>query len=230
MENARLAGSLKKSQKEQKVRRMSARDRRQRILDAALHVFARENYQGATTAKIAEAAGITEPVIYQHFKSKRELFLEVIRINRKKMIEWNAEVLNAHDDPIKRYQAYTDMFMYYTTQTNRDVAMVWSMAFHVNDPELKEELRQTEDELLRQLTDDLRRSMEEGKIGSRHAPEVLSTLIFCLHGHLTWLTHVGAVHFRDWVYEDIKRCVEHLLSNEQPDAPVPPASPIWKSE
>lgn len=204
---------------------MKAENRRRRILDAALHVFARENYHGATTAKIAEAAGITEPVIYQHFKSKRDLFLEVIRINRKQMVKWNAEVLSAHDDPIKRYQAYTDMFMYYTTQANRDVATVWSMAFHVNDPDLRVELRNTEDELLKQLTDDLRSSMERGKISSRHAPQVLATLIFCLHGHLTWLTHVGAIHFHGWIYEDIKRCIEHLLTDDQRDIPIPPVPP-----
>ena len=220
-----MADSSRKKRKTKKAPRMAAKERRQRILDAALHVFARENYQGATTAKIAKAAGITEPVIYQHFKGKRELFLEVIRINRKKMVEWNAEVLGEHDDPIKRYQAYTDMFMYYTTQTNRDVATVWSMAFHINDPDLRAELRDTEEELLKQLTDDLRQSMRTGKISSRHAPEVLATLIFCLHGHLTWLTHVGAIHFRGWIYEDIKRCIDQLLSKEFQDLPLPPTPP-----
>jgi hypothetical protein len=140
------------------------------------------------------------------------------------MVEWNAEVLSEHDDPIKRYQAYTDMFMYYTTQTNRDVATIWSMAFHINDPDLRVELRNTEEELLQQLTDDLRRSMDAGTISSRHAPEVLATLIFCLHGHLTWLTHVGAIHFRGWIYEDIKRCIEQLLSTEFQDLPLPPTS------
>jgi AcrR family transcriptional regulator len=214
----------KRTTEAKKASRMKAQDRRRRILDAALHVFARENYHGATTAKIAEAAGITEPVIYQHFKGKRELFLEVIRINRKKMIEWNAEVLSKHDDPIKRYQAYTDMFMYYTTQVNRDVAIIWSMAFHVNDPDLRVELLNTEDELLKQLTEDLRRSMESGRISSRHAPEVLATLIFCLHGHLTWLTHVGAIHFHGWIYEDIKRCIEHLLTDEKGAMPKPTVS------
>lgn len=216
-----MPGASREKMKGQKVSRMKAEDRRRRILDAALHVFARENYHGATTAKIAEAAGITEPVIYQHFKGKRELFLEVIRINRKNMIEWNAEVLSKHDNPIKRYQAYTDMFLYYTTQLNRDVATIWSMAFHVNDADLRVELLNTEEELLKQLTDDLRRSMDSGKISSRHAPEVLATLIFCLHGHLTWLGHVGAIHFQGWIYEDIKRCIEHLLSNDHQDAPTP---------
>jgi len=220
-----MVGSSRKKRKRKSVSRMKAKDRKEHILEVALHVFARENYHGATTAKIAEAAGISEPVIYQHFKSKRELFMEVLRVNRKLMIEWNAEMLAAHEDPIKRYQAFGEMFMYYATQKNRDVSILWSLAFHVNDPEVRATLRETEDELLKQLSDDLRRSMDEGKISSRHAPEVLATIIYSIHGQLSWLALVGAIFFQDWVYEDIKRCVEHLLSTEHRDLPISPAPP-----
>lgn len=224
-----MGGSADPSENGKKPSRMSAKDRRKRILEAALHVFARENYDGATTAKIAEAAGITEPVIYQHFQSKRELFLEVVRINRKNWMEWNAQVLAEHKDPIKRYQALTDMFTHCNTQFNRDVAIIWSMAFHVNDPDIKAELRASENELLEQLTEDIRRSMEAGKISSRHAPQVLAMMIYCIHAQLTYLALVGAFYMQDWVYEDIKRCIEHLMSKEPRESPAP-SKPVGEGE
>lgn len=45
-----------------------------RILEAALEVFARHGYQGAKTLEIARTAGVSEKTLYQHFKSKEQLF------------------------------------------------------------------------------------------------------------------------------------------------------------
>ena len=45
------------------------------MLDAATRVFARSSYRGATTAEIAREASITEPILYRHFGSKRDLYL-----------------------------------------------------------------------------------------------------------------------------------------------------------
>ena len=55
--------------------RLPAAERRQAIVDAALRVFAGGSYSHATTAEIARAAGISEPILYRHFASKRELYL-----------------------------------------------------------------------------------------------------------------------------------------------------------
>ena len=54
--------------------RLSAADRRQAILGAALKVFSERSYAGATTAQIAREAGISEPILYRHFGSKKELY------------------------------------------------------------------------------------------------------------------------------------------------------------
>jgi AcrR family transcriptional regulator len=53
---------------------MSAEERRASILQAATRVFARGSYPSATTAAIAREAGITEPVLYHHFKGKAALY------------------------------------------------------------------------------------------------------------------------------------------------------------
>lgn len=54
--------------------RMTGPERRQSILDAAMRVFSRGSYGSATTAAIAREAGITEPVLYHHFKGKADLY------------------------------------------------------------------------------------------------------------------------------------------------------------
>jgi AcrR family transcriptional regulator len=58
--------------------RMPAAERRQAIVEAALRVFGSTSYARATTAEIARQAGVSEPIIYRHFPSKRELWLACI--------------------------------------------------------------------------------------------------------------------------------------------------------
>jgi len=54
--------------------RLPANARREQILDVALEVFAREGFHGASMNDVADAVGVTKPVLYQHFDSKRDLY------------------------------------------------------------------------------------------------------------------------------------------------------------
>jgi AcrR family transcriptional regulator len=58
--------------------RLSAASRRRQLLDVALETFARSGLDATTMDVIACAAGVTKPLLYQHFKSKRSLFLELL--------------------------------------------------------------------------------------------------------------------------------------------------------
>jgi AcrR family transcriptional regulator len=55
--------------------RLPGPERRQAVVDTACRVFAKNSYHGSTTAQIARETGVTEPVLYRHFASKRELYL-----------------------------------------------------------------------------------------------------------------------------------------------------------
>ena len=54
--------------------RLPAAERRAAIVAAALQVFGSGSYARATTAEIARVAGVSEPIIYRHFPSKKELW------------------------------------------------------------------------------------------------------------------------------------------------------------
>ena len=54
--------------------RLPAAERRRELIDAALRVFSTGSYAGATTAEIAREAGVSEPILYRHFASKRDLY------------------------------------------------------------------------------------------------------------------------------------------------------------
>jgi AcrR family transcriptional regulator len=60
-------------------RRLKAEERRAVVLEAAAEVFAERGYLGASIDRIAGKAGISPPVIYRHFGSKKELYIELLR-------------------------------------------------------------------------------------------------------------------------------------------------------
>ena len=55
-------------------RRLPTEERRRAIVEAALRVFSAGSYAGSTIAEIAREAGVSEPVLYRHFASKRDLW------------------------------------------------------------------------------------------------------------------------------------------------------------
>jgi AcrR family transcriptional regulator len=57
--------------------RLPGAERREAILVASLHLFAKHGLHGVTTRQIAEAAGVSEALLYRHFASKDELFAEL---------------------------------------------------------------------------------------------------------------------------------------------------------
>lgn len=58
--------------------RMSSEERRAAIIQAAVRLFGERGFRGTTTRALAEAVGVTEPVLYEHFKSKRDLYWAII--------------------------------------------------------------------------------------------------------------------------------------------------------
>ena len=68
--------------------RLPAARRRKQLLEVALGVFGERGFHPTSMNDVAEAAGVTKPVLYQHFRSKRDLYREVLT-------EVGAELLDA---------------------------------------------------------------------------------------------------------------------------------------
>lgn len=78
--------------------RLPAAMRREQLLDVALELFSKHGYARATTAELAKAAGVTEPIIYRHFASKRDLFVDLIERQAKRTLDtWERDLAGAKD-------------------------------------------------------------------------------------------------------------------------------------
>ena len=73
-----------------KSNRLPKEDRKRQLLTHAKQLFVSLGYQHTTTEKIAQAAGVTEPVLYRHFENKKALFLEVLsEVRQATILRWN---------------------------------------------------------------------------------------------------------------------------------------------
>jgi len=83
--------------------RMSAEDRRLQILRVAVSLFSRKGFGGTTTREIAQAAGVSEAMVFRHFATKQELYAAILdhkacsgdSMNPEQMV---AEALKQKDD------------------------------------------------------------------------------------------------------------------------------------
>src|ERR1700722_2053205 len=58
--------------------RMTAKDRREQVLGAAMAVFARGGYEGTSTEDVARAAEVSQPYLFRIFATKKALFIELV--------------------------------------------------------------------------------------------------------------------------------------------------------
>ena len=57
---------------------MKSEERRAAIVQSAIHLFAEKGFRGTTTRELAAASGVTEPVLYQHFSAKHDLYSAIL--------------------------------------------------------------------------------------------------------------------------------------------------------
>jgi AcrR family transcriptional regulator len=85
--------------------RLPAARRRSQLLEVALGCFAADGFHDTSMEAIAEAAGVTKPVLYQHFGSKRTLYLELLETVGQELLDGVAERAAAETHPYPRLLA-----------------------------------------------------------------------------------------------------------------------------
>ena len=66
---------------------MSSEERKACIVDAACRLFSEKGFRGVTTRELAAAVGVTEPVLYEHFRTKRDLYDAIIEAKAREGYE-----------------------------------------------------------------------------------------------------------------------------------------------
>ena len=89
------------------ARKLSREDKRRRIIDAAVDVFAAKGFFGARVSEIAEAAGVADGTIYLYFKSKDDILISLFEEKMHSIIERLMTMLQEHEgDPEAKIRRY----------------------------------------------------------------------------------------------------------------------------
>jgi len=91
--------------------RLTAPERRLQLMRVGLEAFAHNGYHGTSMNDVADAAGVTKPVLYQHFESKRELYLALLdEVGRQMITAITDATVAAEDGKSKTELGFTAYF------------------------------------------------------------------------------------------------------------------------
>ena len=145
--------------------RLPAQERKAAVLECACGIFSAGSYRGTTTAEIAREAGVTEPVLYRHFASKRDLYLAVLEESWRRLRALWERVVAEEPDPRLWVGA---MGRAYLESKDSKVLCpeLWIQALTEasDDPEIRKLLRKQMREVHGFVSDVIRRSQEAGGV------------------------------------------------------------------
>jgi AcrR family transcriptional regulator len=152
--------------------RMAAADRRKHLIETAIRLFTEGSYHGTTTAEIARAAGVSEPILYRHFASKRDLYLAALEhVWAKTREEWERKLDQAPDtcaaiEAIGKGHASLRSPKFQLTEL-----WVQALSEASEDPVLRRHLRKHMREVHDFVADLVRRGQNEGALAADRDPD-----------------------------------------------------------
>jgi AcrR family transcriptional regulator len=152
--------------------RLTAAERREALLDAALHAFTEGSYRGTTTAEIARAAGVSEPILYRHFASKRDLYLAALdHVWRKARAAWEQALAETPDVRAALEAIGRGHFAVHHCKHQLSELWVQALGEAAEDPAMRRHLRRHLREVHGFWVGVIRRGQDEGVLHRDRDPE-----------------------------------------------------------
>ena len=116
--------------------------RRRQLLGAAQEVFVAQGYHAAAMDEIAERAGVSKPVLYQHFPGKLELYLALLDESADELVGIVREALSSTTDNKQRVPATFQAFFDFVSSSGEAFRLVFESDLS-NEPAVRERLDRT---------------------------------------------------------------------------------------
>jgi len=120
-----VATKLEKEAMRSRPTRLPRDQRRVQLLDAASDVFTSRGYHAAAMDDIADAAGVSKPVLYQHFPSKLDLYLALLDQSCDRLVDVVQEALASTDENADRVIATVAAFYEFVSSTSGEFRFVF---------------------------------------------------------------------------------------------------------
>jgi len=156
------------------------------VVETACRVFAKSSYHGSTTAQIAREVGVSEPVLYRHFSSKRELYLACLdAVWERVRALWDV-ALAREEDPQNWLKAIGKAYLEERGAGKIVLVDLWIQALTqaADDPEIRRALRAQVREVHDFVAGLIRRAQAAGGVVAERDPDA-EAWIFISLGLLT---------------------------------------------
>jgi AcrR family transcriptional regulator len=117
--------------------RLPRNARRRQLLDAALAVFTTQGYHAAAMDDIAERAGVSKPVLYQHFPGKRDLYLALLDESAEALLAAVRSALESTTDNKLRVRATVSAYYNFVEDKTGAFRLVFESDF-TGEPDVRE--------------------------------------------------------------------------------------------
>lgn len=125
---------------ESAAKRLPAAERRRTILNAALQLLPEAGYAGMTTARVAQAAGISEPILYRHFASKREIIRTLLDEIITRMMGAFHKLVEGETDAAAALWRICRAYPELSRRFEREFRIINQTLVGTNDPQIQEML------------------------------------------------------------------------------------------
>jgi AcrR family transcriptional regulator len=115
--------------------------RRRQLLDAATEVFVARGYHAAAMDEIAERAGVSKPVLYQHFPGKQDLYLALLDESVDLLVEAVTGAVRSTNDNRQRVNATFAAYFGYVAEHKGTFKLVFESDFS-SDPAVRARLEE----------------------------------------------------------------------------------------
>lgn len=172
-----------KSRRSEPRRRISGDERRESILQLTSRAFAERGYDGVRTAELAESAGVSEALIYQHFRTKAELYRAAVDRSADLLEERIAQAA-APGQPVEdRLQHAIEAFFQFVSEPGN----AWTvLTLNVSDPELADAQRQLRARAIGGLADLLATHPSAGSLGRGQLEQLAEVIAGGAESLATW--------------------------------------------
>lgn len=134
------------------ITRLSRDDRRLQLLGAARAVFVEQGYHAAAMESIAEQAGVSKPVLYQHFPSKLGLYLALLGESADEMVELVRTALAATDDNQDRVHRTIEAYYDFVAGNDQAFRLIFESDLR-SEPEVQRVVDRAADGCIEALTE-----------------------------------------------------------------------------
>jgi TetR/AcrR family transcriptional regulator len=146
------------------TKRLPAEERRQSILNAALSVLAEGGYAGMTTARLARKAGVTEPILYRHFPSKRVMLRALLDEVTGRMMTAFRQLTEGETDPVAGLRRICLAYPELARSYQREFRIINQALLESNDARTRELLAAHYDAYRRFLQDLIEQGQRAGSL------------------------------------------------------------------